>query len=238
MSSSSAAAPKTEADPLRQLLEHLRVYKVTTASIVTALLCGGSENAAKKLLARSRNLVESDPLGPKTVYYRLTPFGAKQIGAPEEIARPQGPQSLPKNIGFLGFCCSGPIQRKRYTRIEFVEDLPELVKDLLGKDYHTDFFLDFDGEHVRLGQVVVDLGGDYRKLISKCRVRLREYLEIPHIKDIVADGFFTFAIVVSEEEKAKAIKLALAQKPLRARVIVETNSELQKCPIQDVGGAN
>ena len=107
---------------------------------------------------------------------------------------------------------------------------------IIGKDYHTDFFLDFDGEHARLGQIVVDLGGDYRKLVSKCRVRLREYLEIAEIKDIIADGFFTVAIVVAEEEKAKAIRLAVAEKPLRARVIVETSSELQKCPLQ-IGGA-
>ena len=51
-------------------------------------------------------------------------------------------------------------------------------------------------------------------------------------RDIVADGLFTFAIVVAEEEKAQAIRAALAEKPLRARVIVETSAELQKCPIQ------
>jgi hypothetical protein len=235
MNFGAPAPSKAEPDPERRLLEHLRVYRATTSNIVTSLICGGSESSSKKLLARSRDIVASDPLGPKTVIYRPTPLGAKQIGAPEEIARPLGPQALPKAIGILGFCCGGPVQRQRYTRTEFIEDFPELVKDFLGKDYHTDFFLDFDGEHTRLGQIVVDLGGDYRKLISKCRMKLREYLEIPNIKDIVADGFFTFALVVAEEEKAKAIRLALAQKPLRARVIVETSSELQKCPIQ-VGG--
>jgi hypothetical protein len=182
-----------------------------------------------------RDYVASDPLGARSVVYRLTPAGAKLIGAPEEKGRPRGVQALPKDLGILGFGCSGPEKRQRYLRQEFQEDLPELASDLLGKDFHTDFFLDFDGEHARLGQIVVDLGGDYRKLISKCRVRLREYLDIAHLRDIVADGLFTVAIVVAEEEKAQAIRIALNEKPLRARVLVETSVELQKCPIQ-MGG--
>jgi hypothetical protein len=221
-------------DPQKLLLEFLRRFRILTAGIITTLVCGGSENASKKLILRSRVYIASDPLGPTTVYYRLTPAGAKLIGAPEEIARPLGPQALPKMLGILGFCSAGAC-RDRYTRKEFIDDFPELAKDLLGKDYHTDFFLDFDGQHARLGQMVVDLGGDYKKLILKCRGRLREYLDIPGIRDIVADGLFTFAIIVAEEEKAQAIRLALKEKPLRARVIVETNAELQKCPIQ-LGG--
>lgn len=213
-------------------MELLRRQRVATAEIITSQICDDSESAAKKLIARLRPFVTSDPLGTKTVYYRLTPAGAKQLGAPEEIARPLGPQALPKSLGILDFCCGGPEQRMRYTRQEFIDDFPELTKDLLGKDYHTDFFLDFDGEQTRFGQIQVDLGGDYKKLISKCRVKLREYLDLPNIRDIIADGLFTFAIVVAEEEKARAIRLALKQKPLKARVLVETSAELRKCPFQ------
>jgi hypothetical protein len=216
-------------------LDHLRTYRASTSEMMTKRVCAGSESATKKLVARLRDYIASDPLGPKTVSYRLTPAGAKLLGAPEEISRPPGPQALPKALGILDFCCGGSELRKRYLRQEFLEDFPELAEELLGKDYHTDFYLDFDGEQARLGQIVVDLGGDYKKLISKCRVRLREYLDLPHIRDIVSDGLFTFAIVVAEEEKAQAIRLALKQKPLKARVLVETSAELRKCPIQ-LGG--
>lgn len=222
-------------DPQKLLFELLRRFRILTMAIITAVVCGGSENAAKKLILRSRDYIASDPLGPRTVYCRFTPAGAKLIGAPEEIARPLGPQALPKMLGILGFCSSSP-SRDRYIRSEFVDDFPELAKELLGKDYHTDFFLDFDGEHARLAQMVVDLNGDYKKLISKCRVRLREYLEYAGMRDIVADGLFTIAIIVAEEEKAQAIRLSLKEKPLRARVIVEVSAELQKCPIQGLGG--
>jgi hypothetical protein len=236
MSGASVLAAKSELDSQRRLLDFLRIFRIVTSYIVTWLICGGSESASKKLLARSRDLVASDPLGPKTVVYRPTPLGAKKIGIPEELGRPLGPQALVKALGILGFCCSGPVRRQRMTRLEFLEDFPELAEDLLGKDYHTDFYLDFDGEYARFGKIFVDQGGDYRKLISKARIQIREYLEVPHIKEIVADGFFTAAFIVAEEEKAQAIRLALEEKPLRARTIVETSVELQKCPLQIGGG--
>lgn len=221
----------------RAVLDFLRRCRFATMSVVTTELCGGSESVAKKLMARLKDygLIAADPLGTKTVVYRLTAAGAKLIGAPEEIGRPGGPQALPKQLGITGFCHSGSVKRERYLRPEFVEDFPDLAKSLLGKDYHTDFFLDADNGHVRLGQIVVDLGGDYKKLILKCRVRLREYLDMAHVRDVVAEGLFTFAIVVAEEEKAQAIRLAVREKPLKARVIVESSTELQKCPIQ-IGG--
>jgi hypothetical protein len=219
----------------RAALDLIRRYRAVTFEVLCKRICDGSESATKKLIARLREYIASDPLGTKTVYYRLTPAGAKLLGAPEEISRPSGPQALPKSLGIVDFCCGGSELRQRYTRQEFLDDFPELTKDLLGKDYHTDFFVDFDGAQARFGQIVVDLGGDYKKLISKCRVKLREYLDLPHIRDIIADGLFTFAIVVAEEEKAQAIRLAVQQKPLKARVIVETSAELRKCPLQ-LGG--
>lgn len=220
----------------RAFLELILRYRAITLQVATAVVCGGSESVGKKLAPRLREYVASDPLGTKSVYYRFTPAGAKLMGAPEECARPLGVQALPRALGILGFCLSASTKRERYIRQEFVADFPELAKDLLARDFHTDFFLDHDGEQTRLGQIVVDQGGDFRKLISKCRVRLREYLDMDHVRDIVSDGLFTFAIVVAEEEKAQAIRSALLEKPLRARVIVETSGELQKCPIQ-MGGA-
>lgn len=215
----------------KALLDLLLRYRILLASLVLTLLCDGSESIAKKLLLNSRDFVASDPLGPKTVYYRLTAAGAKLLGAPEEISRPLGPQALPRALGVLGFCTAAKT-RQRFLRHEFQKDFPELAGALLTKDYHTDFFLDHDGAQARIGQIVVDQGGDYKKTISKCRVRLREFLDVPGLRDIIDHGLFTFAFVVAEAEKAQAIRLGLAEKPLRARVLVETSAELQKCPLQ------
>lgn len=221
----------------RAFLYLLRRYRASTMAINTSIICGGSESSAKKLCSRLRDYVAADPFGSKTVYYRLTPTGAKLLGVPEEQGRPLGPQALPKAIGILGFCCEGSTKRTRYTKAEFIGDFPDFGKKICGREYQTDFFLDFDGTQARLGEIVVDLGGDYRKQLSKCRIKLREYLDVEHLRDIIADGLFTIAFVTAEAEKAQAIRLALAENPLRARTLVEVSNELQRCPIQ-IGLAN
>src|SRR5262245_3568894 len=108
----------------RSAMELLRRQRVATAEVITAHVCDNSESAAKKLIARLQPFIASDPLGPKTKYYRLTPAGAKHLGAPEEIARPLGPQALPKALGILDFCYGESTHRMRYTRQEFIDDFP------------------------------------------------------------------------------------------------------------------
>jgi hypothetical protein len=217
----------TERD--RALLDHMRRYRITIPDAVESVVCNGDENAAKKLVHRLNDYVASEPLGSREVYYRLTPAGAKFVAAPGEVSRPLGPQALPKAIGILAYCCLAEEKRQRYVRQEFMEDFPELVKSLLGKDFHTDYFLDFHEGQARFGEIVVELGGDYKKFLSKCRARLREYLDIPHLRDIVVEGLFSFAIITGEEAKAEAMRAELAQKPLESRVSVEVAPVLNKC---------
>src|SRR5712691_9397604 len=144
----------------RKLMELILWFRIVIAEIITSKIGEGSESIAKKLLLGLRDYITSDPLGTKSVYYRFTSAGAKLMGAPEEIAKPLGPQALPRALGVLGFCCAGSETRKRFLRHEFQRDFPELAEALLARDYHTDFFLDHDGEQARLGQIVVDQGGD------------------------------------------------------------------------------
>jgi len=123
----------------------------------------------KKLVARSV-IPGSDPLGTKTVYYRLTPAGAKLLGAEGDLAAART-SSTSKALGILDFAAVENRPDSAYTRQEFWMT-SGAYKGSAREDYHTDFFIDFDGEQARFGQIVVDLGGEYKKLISKCRVKL------------------------------------------------------------------
>ena len=119
----------TERD--RSILNHLRRYRLDTAKGLAKGFCDGSADAVKKIAQRLQDYIASEPLYGKTVYYRLTAGGARLVGAPEEAARPLGHQALPKAFGILAFCCHGPVKRERYTRAEFLEDLPELAEHVI-----------------------------------------------------------------------------------------------------------
>jgi hypothetical protein len=210
----------------RAVLEHLRRYRLTTVKILQALFCEGSVDAVKKLLQRLQEYITSEPLYGRTVYYRLTAAGARLVGAPEEVARPIRPQALTKAFGILSFCCNGSTVRERLTRVEFVEDFKDLATVLVQSEYYLDYYLDADGDSVRLGQIVVDYGGDYQRLISKCRSIVREGLETPVFRDIVADDLFAISIVVAEVEKAKVMEEYLQTRPMKAWITVEVIPEL------------
>ncbi len=213
-------------DRRQMALEHIRRFRISSAQVLQERFCGGSENVLKKLLAGLREFVASETLFGKYVYYRLTPAGARLMGAPEEIGRPLGAQALPKAFGIFAFCCLGPVSRWRYTRPEFAEDFPELTEELMGDDYYLDFYLDHDGQTVRFGHLIVDLGSDYQKLLQKCRGRVRRGLRTPVLSEIIANDLFAIAVVVPNEEKRRAIEEALKRQPLRAWIRIEVVAQL------------
>jgi hypothetical protein len=208
----------TERD--RAVLDHIRRYRITVSRTLQEQFCDRSENAAKKLVARLRDYVASETLVGNSVYYRLTPLGARLLGAPEEIAQPLGVQALPRAFGVLAFCCNGQTQRWRYTRPEFGEDFPELAEEMLKNDYYLDFYMDSDGMTVRLGHILVDLGGSCEQILKKCRGRIRRY------QRTIPAELFAIAIVVPSDEKRQGIKDALKQRPLRAWLRIEVVPEL------------
>ena len=109
----------------------------------------------------------------------------------------------------------------------------KLVIPFKAEDYLLDFYLDRaeDGT-VRLAHVVVDLGGDYQKLLQKLRGRVKMWLRTRPLDELISGGLFTIAIVVATEEKRKAIEGALSEHPLAAWVRIEVCRELGNLLVQ------
>jgi hypothetical protein len=204
----------------------IRAFRIVTKQHVRDF-CGGSDDAAKKLLGRLKDYVAPQPFVANKKVYGPTALTARLFGAPEEIANPVGEQALATVIGVSGFCHQGAAARPRYTRREFKEDFPpDWVEEHLGKDYYSDFYLDREGKRVRLGRIAVDLGGDCQRFVRKYRGRIRQWKRSEGLGEVIRSGLFALAIVVPNEPKRQAIEDAIREQPLGVWVRVEVVSEL------------
>jgi hypothetical protein len=210
----------------KAILEVFRQHRAAPRNLLLPLF-GGSESSLQKWLKRLSEFVTSESPYSGFTYYRLTPGGARFLGAPEEVARPLGVQALQKTLGVAFFCFATEPARWRYTRSDFAVDFPELVSELDAEGlYYLDYYID-RADEVRLGEIVVDHGGDYQKLLQKLNGRLRRHIRTSRaLREIIEAGLFCFAVVVPNDDKRRAIEGGIARKPLKAYVRVHTCSEL------------
>lgn len=208
------------------LLEIFRRHRFVAKSVLLRLF-EGSESALHKWVKRCSAYVASESPFSGFTYYRLTATGARFLGVPEEAAKSPNVQGLQRAIGVLFFCFASEPPRWRYTRPDFSEDFPEVAQELHAEElYFLDFCLDVSDE-VRLGEIVVDYGGDFQRLLQKLNGRLRRYIRTcKSLRELVEAGLFCFGIVVSNEEKRRAIEDAIERKPLKAFVRVLACSEI------------
>lgn len=209
-----------------QILLHVARYRLTTAEIVRKLFFAHAGPQAEKNVLRRLvgEHLQSSPLYARKVYYQLTPTSARALGVSEELATPFGPQALLRLYGVLAFCCLGERIWQALTRAEFLSAFPEFGEALDLTQNH--YYLDHDGNTARLGHIVIDQGGDYQRLIGKCRRLIERARDIPGLREIVADDLLVIALVVGEEAKAERLKTELRKSPLPVWCRIAVVSEL------------
>ena len=184
------------------------------------------ETAAVKVLSRLRRgrFLNARDLYPRRKYWTLTAAAARARGLNPKIARPLGYDALARAFGALAFCCLGEAPRSRFTPHEFRERFPSLYKPGPGASW---YYVDEDDEgRKRLGLILVDKGGGYRRIARKCLDRTRQRLEIPAFRDVIVQDGFTIAVVTAWEEKKRFIEQALSDYDLYATVRIEVHPEL------------
>lgn len=214
----------------QQILEHVKRYRITTSDILQGLFFAENQpGSVKNVLKRLKNddYLQSQPLFQKRVYYQLTAKSARYLGETEDAAKPLGPQALIRRYGVLAYCCqvANGRQAKRLTRQEFEQAFPHFFQEIdIGQ---TDYYLDRHGETVRLGQLVIDLGGDYQRLANKCRNEIVDRaIHVSGLKELLTEKLFVLTLVVGEESKQKALLNLFQKKPLPVWMRVETVPEL------------
>lgn len=207
------------------IIQHVARYRLTTTEAMRRLFFpdakpGGEKNVIRRLTG---DYLTAQPLYGKRVYYQLTPMAAKTVGESEESATPFGPQALVRLYGVLAFCCLGKTLKKGFTRAEFSQAFPFAEALDLGQNH---FYLDYDGRTARLGQIVVEQGGEYQRLLLKCRKIIERGREIPGLKEIIADELFVIALVIGEASKRETLTAQLQKNPLPAWCRIEVVPDL------------
>lgn len=210
----------------QEILEHVRRYRLTTTEALRKFFfpeakAGAEKNVLRRLVG---DYLQARPLYAKKVYYQLTPSAARTLGEPEELAEPLGPQALVRWYGVFAFCCLGAKEEVSvFTRREFASAFLPFADHVDLTQSH--YYLDNDGATIRLGQIVVEQGGEYQRLINKCRRIIERGREIPGLQEIIADELFVIALVIAEESKCQALSNQLRKNPLptwcRIKVVPE-----------------
>lgn len=214
----------TERD--EEILKHVQRYRLTTTEALRRLFFpdakpGGEKNVLRRLVG---DYLQPQPLYGKRVYYQLTSSAAKKLAESEESTTPFGSQALVRLYGVLSFCCLGKTIKHVLTRTEFAKAFPPFADLLdLGQNH---FYLDYDGKTARLGQILVEQGGEYQRLINKCRKIIERGRELPGFQEIIADELFVIAIVLAEDSKREMLNAQLRKNPLPVWCRVEVVPDL------------
>jgi hypothetical protein len=187
---------------------------------------GVSENTIDQLVTREvrDGGLASYPLYGPMHYFSLTPRTARELGlSPKRYERGMGLQALIQNYSILAYCRLGETKRQRMTRDEFTSRFPKLVGVGLGT---SRYFLDDDGEKVRLSLFLPDFDSDFRRLIRKTRREIQKRRDHSNpetrakFRAMLAGDNFSLTVLTAFREKAERIETGLSDEPFRAKVEV------------------
>lgn len=197
-------------------------YRLGLAEAYHRLLFAGlTAKAAERVITRllREELLRSFPLHGTSRYYTLTPKSARVLGVSEKwLERPMGPQALVQNVSILAACCLGPTPRERMTAGEFAGRFPNLAIKGLGS---SRYYLDRDGDLVRIALFLPDFQSDRRRLVRKVRREVDRRMRHPEWNRLIKDGLFLMTLLTAFTRKADALRRDLARErwPHRVEVV-------------------
>jgi hypothetical protein len=209
-----------------EILDHLRRYRMTTREVLHRLFFSDSElNAVTKVTSRlvDHGFLNRYELYSGRSYFVVGPEAIKLFGLSPKKCRAIGTQALPREYGILLYCCMANTPRERLL----VSELQQKVPNFTGKRSDCGhYYLDHDGETVRLAHIRVDQGGPPDHVIRKCREDLEMQLRIAAVRTLIEQDRYLVAIITATEEKAAAIREAIERHSWNVRFRVEAVEDL------------
>jgi hypothetical protein len=204
-----------------EILKHILRYHFTTREVLHRLFFADTEiNAVTKVTSRLTQLeyLVRHEFQSK-VYFVIGETGRKRFGVSAKKTKPLGPQSLVAEYGTLAYCCLGAKpDRERLTVREVHQLYPDLVHKKLDSSH---YYLDHDAERPRLALIRVDHGGAPDHLARKCKEEILRRAQIPVFHQLITYQRFIIAIPTVTDEKAVAIREAVARCRVSAPVHIE-----------------
>jgi len=156
--------------------------------------------------------VRSDQVDGSRNFFRLTPRGAKVIGAPQAVTKPLGRTALLRRYSlqwFLEMDSSGD----RWTC--HPRDYPDLFPIQGQRLPRGNFFFEATSKGNTLGFAVEDYGADARRIARRAVDTTERFLKQHWFDDLIVAGRFELTFLVATEEKAKTIEFQFHRESLR-----------------------
>ncbi len=227
----------------RAILEHVLRYRLTTGVVLKTLFFAHQTPAAltgflKEWAApwhaswtpeeaereRERFPLCAEPfhLTEASRYYRLTKYGAKQLGIKryERIAKAQDVQSLYQKFPVLAYCCQFAPEWELLTHDEFKDNFSQF------SGAGTQRFA-LDQRNTRMTRFVVDTGKSRSALASKCHKQCNKFERNQAFRDLRDSGRFHLTVLTGYPESIPATKTELGNPLFPVKfAVVPTLAEL------------
>ena len=214
-----------------QVLNHIRVFRMTTPQIVKKLFFPDeTPNAVKSHLRRlgDAGYIRHAPLfSEKKRYYYLSPDTARTLfDLDPRTVKPNGPLAMAETYGILRFCCDGPNLLHKFARNEFVEEFPELIIQNVPE---FNYYMDSDPDGNRLGHIYVDRGAKATRILGRIQALVGKRLKHPvwHQEMLSKQNCrFAVGIATVTDRKAEVIQKLLEDEFPEIRFRIKVVCEL------------
>jgi len=193
----------------RQILAHLRTFRMTTTEVLQRLFFSGQDVEAVKSWTRrmkQAGVIGSAPFIKPRKYIYITEGAMERLfGETPQSGGPLTAFSLARQYGILAFCCLGTTPQRKLSRREFQEKFPNLSGgNKLPQDF---YYVDKGSTPQRLGFIYVDHGSRAQRIHQRYRqIVAQRFTILSWRTDVIDRGRFMVAIVTAKPEKAKRIE--------------------------------
>lgn len=198
------------------ILRHVAEFGITQFAILHRLFFADRKiDAVKSTLRRlcrkksPSALLRSERWNPQCLVYRLTKQGLRATGASGVPLRPMGLQARIRHMARLHFF-HGPTGRKlRFVSNDQLRAFLQLAGNRLPQ---RGFFLEETAGGMSLGYLLVDHGGDARRITRKAADHLARFLKAGWFNDFLRAKRFTVTILTFTAAKKRRLHKLLQKR--------------------------